>query len=124
MNAQDILDQLTDAYAHLDVLKMDHSQEIVDTIPPEIRERLAEVAAKYEPLISAVQVQIAQLEEQAKLAVLEAGETVKGGALQAVWVKGRVTWDTKKLDGLTIVLPELNQARKVGEPTVTIRKIG
>ncbi len=75
-------------------------------------------------LISAVQEQIEQLEEQARLAVLEAGETVKGGALQAVWVRGRVTWDTKKLDGLTILLPELNQARKVGEPTVTIRKIG
>lgn len=124
MNAKEILDQLTDAYAHLDVLKMDHAQECVDTIPPEIRERLAGVASKYEPLISAVQEQIEQLEEQAKLAVLEAGETVKGGALQAVWVKGRVTWDTKKLDGLTILLPELNQARKVGDPTVTIRKIG
>ena len=124
MDAKQILDQLTEAYAQLDLLQIDHAQKRDDAIPSEVEAVLADIDIEFEPKLDAVKELISNLEEQAKKAVLEAGETVKGGALQAVYVKGRVSWDTKKLDGLMIVLPELNQARKVGEPTVTIRKVG
>ncbi len=100
MNAQVLLEQLTEAYARRDLLNIDKK----NAIP--------------------VEGKISELEEQAKQAVLEAGDTVKGGALQAVYSKPRVTWDSKQLDGLMIVIPELAQARKVGQPSVSIRKIG
>ncbi|CAK0771531.1 hypothetical protein CCP3SC15_4350001 [Gammaproteobacteria bacterium] len=40
----------------------------------------------------------------------------------AVYTKGRVSWDSKKLDGMMILVPELASARKEGEPSVSIRK--
>jgi hypothetical protein len=42
----------------------------------------------------------------------------------AVWNKGRESWDGKKLSGMMALIPQLEQARKIGEPTVSIRKIG
>ena len=48
--------------------------------------------------------------------------SVKGARLMAVWNKGRVSWDGKKLDGMRALIPQLNEARKVADPTVTIRE--
>ncbi len=41
----------------------------------------------------------------------------------AVWSKGRETWDTKSLDGYALAHPEIASLRKVGDPSVSIRKI-
>ena len=49
------------------------------------------------------------------------GETVKGDHLQAVWSKGRASWDDKALMGYTKAHPELLEFRKQGEPSVSIR---
>ena len=124
MSAKELLEQLTEAYAQRDLLKIAHDQARDDAIPEEVEAALADVDIEFMPKIDAIVEKIAVLEEQAKQAVLEAGDTVKGGALQAVYSKPRVTWDTKQLDGLMIVIPELAQARKVGQPSVSIRKIG
>ncbi len=40
----------------------------------------------------------------------------------AIWNKGRASWDGKKLEGYAMDHPEILQAQKVGEPTVTFRK--
>lgn len=122
--AKQLLEQLTEAYAHRDLLKIDHDQARDNAIPSEVEAALADIDIEFIPKIDAIVEKIAALEEQVKQAVLDAGETVKGGALQAVYSKPRVTWDSKQLDGLMIVIPELTQARKVGLPSVSIRKIG
>lgn len=66
---------------------------------------------------------IAEQEAAVKAAVLTHGASVKGAHLQAVWSKGRVSWDTKKLDGLMIAVPQLAQCRSEGAPSVSIRKV-
>jgi len=124
MNAQEILEKLTEAYAQRDLLQIDHNQARDNVIPEEVEAALADVDLEYLPKFEAVNGSISRLEEDAKKAVLEAGSTVKGGALQAVFMNGRVSWDSKKLDGLMIIIPELSQARKQGEPTVSIRRVG
>lgn len=124
MNAQQILEQLTEAYAQRDLLNLDQAKAIESLIPSEVQKQISDMALEYLPKHDAINATIVDLEAQAKQAVTAAGETVEGGALQAVYMKGRVSWDSKMLDGLTIVIPELNQARKVGEPSVTIRKVG
>jgi hypothetical protein len=124
MNAQAILEQLTEAYAQRDLLNMDQAKQCNDAIPEEVIAKLAEINLTFAPKIDAVDEKITLLEAQAKAAVLEAGETVKGSALQAVFVKGRTSWDSKMLNGLSIVIPEILQACTVGQPTVTIRKVG
>lgn len=63
------------------------------------------------------------LTEAVKASVIAEGESVKGERLQAVWVKGRTSWDTKALDGYSAAHPEIERFRKVGEPNVTIRTV-
>ena len=63
------------------------------------------------------------LEAEVKQEVIEAGQTIKGSCLQACYAKGRVSWDTKMLDGYVVAHPEVEQFRKVGEPSVSIRKV-
>ncbi len=124
MDAKEILEQLTDLYAMKDLLQIDHDQARDDAIPSDVEAALADIDQEYSPKFDAVNKQIAELEAIAKQAVLEAGETVKGGALQAVYSKGRVSWDGKKLDGMMALVPGLAAARKEGDPSVSIRKVG
>jgi hypothetical protein len=55
--------------------------------------------------------------------VIAHGASVKAKFLHAVFTKGRVSWDTKMLDGLALAFPRLNEARKEGDPSVSLRKI-
>lgn len=124
MNAQGILEKLTEAYAQRDLLNIEQADQIQKLMPIEVQKAISDMAEEYVPRHEAIGAKIAELEAQAKEAVIAQGQSIKGGALQAVFVTGRVSWDSKMLDGLTIIIPELNQARKVGEPSVTIRKAG
>lgn len=56
-------------------------------------------------------------------AVLSKGESVKGELLQAVFSKGRTTWDSKRLEGFALAHPEINKLKKVGKPSVAIREV-
>jgi len=49
--------------------------------------------------------------------------SVKGKFFHAVYVKGRVTWNTDKMDAWVIDHPFLKEARKEGEPSITLRKV-
>ena len=124
MKAQEILEQLTDLYAQQDLLKIDRDNARDAAIPEEVEAALADIDAEFTPKLDAVAEKIAALEADAKTAVLAEGATVKGGALQAVYSKGKTTWDGKKLDGMMSIIPQLGDARKVGEPSVSIRKVG
>ena len=57
-----------------------------------------------------------------KEAGLAAGKTIKGNHHSCVFTKGRVTWDGKKLDGMMSIIPALRDARKEGDPSVSVRK--
>ena len=63
-------------------------------------------------------------EAAAKIAVLELGQTVKGDSAMFVWAKGKTTWDGGKLEGMAEIIPALKSARKVGQPSVSIREVG
>ena len=67
--------------------------------------------------------QIAVMKMQIQQAVLEIGKTVRGSALMAVYSKGRVTWDTRALDGFAAAYPELLPFRRQGEASVTFREV-
>ena len=65
----------------------------------------------------------AALTQEIKEAVLRIGNTVPGSFLQAVWNKGRTSWDSKALVGYAVSHPEINDLKKVGNPSITIRKV-
>lgn len=124
MSIQEMLDQLAELQAAQGLIDMNKQALIDSVLTPEIRARLAEIDAEFAPQIEAVAANIAGLTDEIKAEVIAAGESVKGNHLQAVYTKGRVSWDTKALDGYATAHPEIASFRKVGEPTVSIRKVG
>ena len=56
-------------------------------------------------------------------AILESGKSVKGELLQAIFSKGKTTWDTKALVGFALAHPEIDKLKKVGKPSVSIREV-
>lgn len=89
----------------------------------QLEQRKREIADEFSAKAGAVDANIKALTDAIKQAVKDEGKTCKGKVFQAVYVKGRVTWNTDMLDGMVIAFPALEKARKVGEPSVTLRKI-
>lgn len=123
MTIQEMLDQLAEFQAQKDALEL-RKLEIIDTIiTPEIHNRIEAVEMEFKSQAEAVTANIEALTSAVKAEVLKDGATCKGSHLMAVWVKGRISWDSKKLDGMMALVPGLAAARSEGEPSVTIRRI-
>lgn len=125
-NVIEMLDRLANMQAQADVFRMHFDKlrdDITPVIPPEIKAQLDEIEADRTAAIASLHAGITNLETKIKIGVLEAGESVKGTYLHAVWSKGRVSWDTKALDGYAVAHPELIGFRKAGDPSVSIRKV-
>jgi hypothetical protein len=63
------------------------------------------------------------LTEEIKVVVVKSGESIKGLKLQAIFTKGRTTWDAGALEGYAVAHPEINALKKVGDPSVSIREV-
>ena len=92
-------------------------------IPTEILAEISDIKAEYDPKLEANESYQIRLLDAVQEEVLKGCQTVKGKYLMAVYNKGRVTWDTKVVEGLAMTIPELNSAKKVGAPYMTTREI-
>jgi hypothetical protein len=110
----------------------------------EINARKAEIEAEFGDKAAAVDENIAKLTAEIKAAVIAEGETVKADHYQAVYTPGKTTWKTDTLDkvyfalntlakaladlpwhsSVKLIIDDMTKARKVGDPYVTLRKIG
>ena len=116
------LDRLANFQAERDFLAL-HKQELIDQVlTPEIKARLEEIEMEFAQRVEAVDENISALEEEIKNDVIQHGTTVRGTFLRAVWNKGRVTWNTKAMDGYASTHPEILEFRKEGQPFVSIKK--
>lgn len=95
---------------------------IESVIPDEIKQKIAEIEAEFDDKIEQLTQERADLEEEIRQEVLNNSRSIKGTFHSFSFTKGRTSWDTKMLNGLAETNPELNAARKVGEPSVSIRK--
>lgn len=116
------LDQLSELYAQRDLSTLDKQRMIDEILTAEIKAKIAEIEAEFSGKSEVVSEKIAALEAEIKEAVKLNGASVKGQFLQAVFTKGRVSWDNKSLDGYLKAHPELAEFRKEGEPSVSLRK--
>ena len=123
MSIQEMLDQLAELQAQLEVIRLSKHAAIDTVITPEIKARLDEIDAEFDPQNDSIEVAIDALTTNIKAEVITTGASVKGAHLQAVYTKGRVSWDTKIIEGLAVVFPDLEKARKIGDPSVSIRKV-
>lgn len=118
------LDHLADFRSQMDSIVLQETEAIKAAIPEELRKTLENIELEYSGREEAVSELVTELEKEIKAYVLINRASVKGTYLHAVLNKGRVSWDTKALDGYMVAHPELEQLRKQGKPSVTIRLTG
>jgi len=123
MDTKQKLDRLSEMQAQADVMRLHFDELRKSIMTPEIQQALADIAAEESTALDALNGGIAELTAEVKADVTNFGATVKGDYLMAVYNKARVTWDNKGLDGFAVAHPEIAAFRKVGEPTVTLRKV-
>lgn len=124
MNEQEIkskLDSLANYQAHKALLDMDKQALIDKVITPEIKKQIADIESEFVGKSQAVNENISALESEIRQAVLTFGTSVKGAILHAVYSAGRVSWDTKSLDGYAAAHPEIAAFKKQGDPSVSLR---
>lgn len=121
MNTTDKLNKLTTLKASVGALDAEKKAAIDLILTPELRQKIADIEAEFEPKYLGLNNNIKTLEADIKADVIESGETVKGDFLECTYAKGRVSWDSKGLDTAIKVLPQLDQFRKQGKPYATIR---
>ena len=121
---QEKLDQLAEVRAEEDYLKI-KKQELIDSVlTPEIQEQLHEIDQEFAPQFAAIDKRTKDITDNIKDEVLAHGESVRGNTYHAVWVKGRVKWNDKGLMQYLAMHPEIAYLREVGDPSVSIRKVG
>jgi peptidoglycan hydrolase CwlO-like protein len=120
---EQLLDQLAEIQAQLDVLEMRYNEDCAAVLTDEQHTTLAALNDEYTDAADAAKANAEELTAKIKAAALEAGQGAKGQRLQAVYMAGRVSWDTKALDGYMIHVPELAAFRKEGAPSVQIRGV-
>lgn len=117
------LNQLAEMRAKQDAIRLHYDELRAKVLTPEIQAALDDIAAEEASALEAAGNGIEQLTAKIKAAVIEDGATVKADFLQAVYMKGRVSWNTKALNGYAAAHPEIEQFRKVGKPSVSIRVV-
>ena len=117
------LNELADIQAQLDVIELDHHELIDSVLTDEIKEQLADIDYEFDEKSKVAKEKANNLRDIIKAQVIELGDSVKGEYLHAVYNKGRVSWDTKALNGYAAAHPDVLQLRKTGDPSVTIRVV-
>ena len=122
MNLTELLEQYTEYRTAYDLESAEMERQRT-AILAQVQDQLDALATEFNPRLTAASDKFTELESQIKIAVLATGATAKGRRWQFVYAKGKTTWDGRKLDGMASIIPELNDAKKVGEPTVSIREV-
>ena len=90
-------------------------------IANKIQAEIEALDAEYSPLFEALEQQESQLQIEIKENVRLYGRSVAGNGVKAIYVKGRVTWNTKELNEYAETHPEILPYRKEGAPSVRIQ---
>ncbi len=119
----EVLDDLWKARAEVVAMEGRKKDALDALLTPEIRERIKKIEAQFEGPMAQAQDDAKFLEDKVRERVLKEGCSTKGDHLHAILVKGRVSWDGKRLDGYAAGHPEILAFRNEGSPSVTIRGI-
>ena len=122
MDIYEKIEKYSDLTFGIDAISQEKQALIDQVLTPEIKEKLAEIDAEFDPKVDELAQQKSMLEAAIKQEILQAGRTIKGTFHQFVWSKPRVSWDTKALDGYAAAHPEIAQFRTEGSPSVSVRK--
>jgi hypothetical protein len=114
------LERLGDLRAAADVARMDYEakrQAVLQTVQAE----LDAIEIEFQPVLEAAEGNAAALEAEIKNDVLLRGESLRGGAYQAIYMKGRISWDSVGMNEYARDHPDVLRFRKEGQPSVSLR---
>jgi hypothetical protein len=114
------LEELSEVQAAIEVTRQDMEAKRAEILKS-VQAELEALEAEYMPLLAAAETRLEALKEEIKGDVLEHGASVRGGRFQAVFSRGRVTWDTHQLEAYAEEHPEVNDFRREGSPSVSLR---
>jgi len=89
----------------------------------QVAQRKLEIEAEFSGKAEDVEENIKKLEAEIKAEVKAGKKSVKGKFFHAVYVSGRITWNTDKMEAWILDHPFLKDARKEGEPSITLRRV-
>ena len=119
---QDLIKQYTELRTAYDLENAEYERARAE-IMAKVQDELDAISAEFTPRLTAVSNKFTALETEIKAAVKAQCKTEKGERWQFVFSKGRVSWDTKALDGYSAAHPEILQFKAEGEPSVSIRAV-
>src|SRR5512138_2188089 len=114
------LTRLADLRAALDLTRMDFESKRQDVLKT-VQAELDALESEYQPLMDAAEDNASALESEIKNDVLLTGQSVMTDVYQAIYVRGRVSWDNDGLGHYADQHPEVLRYRKEGNPSVTLR---
>jgi phage host-nuclease inhibitor protein Gam len=100
------LDRLAEYNAHKMIVQNDKQRLIDAVLTDEIKAKIAEIEDEFADQITIVEASINNLQTEIKADIVSYGSSVKGQVYHAIFMKGRVSWDTKGLDGFAVAHPE------------------
>jgi hypothetical protein len=118
-----LLDDLSNLRSALDVITLEKQKAIDSILTPEIKAKIAEIEIEFAGKGEVATEKANILEAEIKELVKAGAKTIKGSFLMAVFAIGRISWDSKGLDGFALTHPEILYMRKEGDPSVSIRRI-
>ncbi len=124
MDAKQMLDGLTELQAKRDFIRLQKEKVIKENVPEEALKLISDIEAEFDGYFEAIDRDKKKKKKQIKEVVIETGETISGEGFRANYCSGRVSWDTKGLEGWAVEHPEVYVFQKVGKPYVSIVKKG
>ena len=114
------LDRLTNLRAAVDVARMDHETKRAEVLK-KVQAELDAIEVEFQPVLDAAEANASALEAEIKNDVLLRGESLHGGVYHAIYMKGRVSWDSDGINDYARSHPEVLKFRKEGQPSVSLR---
>jgi hypothetical protein len=114
------LERLADLRAAADVARIEYESRRLDVMK-KVQEELDAVDAEFKPALEAAEANASTLEAEIKNDVLLRGESLRGSTYQAIYTRGRVSWDAAAMNEYSRDHPEVLPFRKEGQPSVSIR---
>ncbi len=122
-NVVDKLKRLAELRAALDMTRIDYESRRAEVLQ-KVQAELDALETEYQPLLDAAQDNAEILEGEIKNDVLVGGKSVSTDVYQAIYMKGRVTWDSEGITRYAEAHPDVLKFRKVGNPSVALRTVG
>lgn len=126
MSEQDVialLNVIAEYESQADSLRLQKEEALKAAIPADVQTRLNEIEAELGGKAAVAAEKVEDIKTQVRELVLALGYSVKGDHLHAVFVSGRTTWDNKKMVAMLKRYPELESAKKEGDPSVSFRGV-